>query len=179
MCDAIDTCGQQGLGFVYPILVLCMITCAFENGAKARLRHVVVHAIVENEGKLLLVKRSPDISEGGKWSLPSGYLDRDETAAQGALRELKEETGWDGKVRSLFLIKTNPHRPHEDRQNISFHFLITPTQQTGEKDAESTEVAWVPIGELTKLDELAFDHGEAVGWYLRYRSREFPLPILM
>ncbi|MCL4200417.1 NUDIX hydrolase [Patescibacteria group bacterium] len=156
-----------------------MITCAFENGKAANLRHVVVHAIVERDGALLLVKRSPGISEGGKWSLPSGYLDRDETAAQGALRELKEETGWDGEVRSLFIIKTDPHRPHEDRQNVSFHFLITPTKQTGVKDGESTAVAWVPIRELPPLYGLAFDHGEAVEWYLRYRSQEFSLPLVM
>lgn len=156
-----------------------MITCAFENGKAASLRHVVVHAIVEKDGALLLVKRSPDISEGGKWSLPSGYLDRDETAAQGALRELREETGWEGEVRSLFIIKTDPHRPHEDRQNVSFHFLVTPIRQTGKSDHESTEVAWVPIHELPPLHELAFDHGEAVEWYLRYRSQEHPLPVVI
>ena len=111
-----------------------MITCTFENGKEARLRHVVVHAIVEKDDSLLLVKRSPTISEGGKWSLPSGFLDRDETAAEGVLRELKEETGWEGKVSGLFFIKTDTHRPHEDRQNVSFHFLVTPLQKVKEGD---------------------------------------------
>ena len=75
-----------------------MITCTFENGKEASLRHrVVVHAIVEKDGKLLLVKRSQKISEGGKWSLPSGFLDRDETAAQAVLRELRRKRV--GKVR--------------------------------------------------------------------------------
>ncbi|MFZ5534590.1 MAG: NUDIX hydrolase [Patescibacteria group bacterium] len=106
-----------------------MITCLFENGHEAHLRHVVVHAIVEKDGALLLVKRAPNLLEGGKWSLPSGFLDRDETAAEGALRELYEETGWRGTVSSLFLIKTSPHRPHEDRQNVSFHFVVTPTKK--------------------------------------------------
>jgi len=60
-----------------------MINCTFENGNKASLRHVVVHAIVEMDGKLLLIKRSNELLEGGKWSLPSGFLDRDETAQEG------------------------------------------------------------------------------------------------
>lgn len=156
-----------------------MITCAFENGNPASLRHVVVHAIAEMDDKLLLVKRSPKISEGGKWSLPSGYLDRDETAVEGVLRELWEETGWEGGVPELFFIKTDPNRPHEDRQNISFHFLVKPVKQTGKPDWESTEVAWVRIGELPPLQDLAFDHGEAVGRYLRHREQPLSLPIFI
>lgn len=65
-----------------------MITCTFENGNRASLRHVVLHAVVERDGALLLVKRAPHVSEAGKWGLPGGFLDRDETLAAGALREL-------------------------------------------------------------------------------------------
>ena len=157
-----------------------MITCAFENGKAANLRHVVVHAIVEKDGKLLLVKRSSSLSlEGGKWALPGGFLNRDETAPEGTLRELKEETGWEGEVTALFLIKTDPNRPHEDRQNVSFHYIVTPTRQTGGKDAESTEVSWIPIAQLPPLSDLAFDLGEAVGYYLKHRQSPFTLPILL
>lgn len=156
-----------------------MITCTFENGHQVKLRHVVVHAIVEKDGSLLLVKRSPKISEGGKWSLPSGFLDRDETAAQGVIRELKEETGWEGEVVSLFFIKTDPYRPHEDRQNVSFHFVVKPLRNTGGRDWESTEVAWVPISKLFPEDAYAFDHGEAISHYLRHRAQPFPLPLFI
>ena len=52
-----------------------MITCMFESGSPASLRHVVVHAIVERDGALLLVKRAPHLSEGGKWGLPGGSVD--------------------------------------------------------------------------------------------------------
>lgn len=51
-----------------------MITCIFEKGYKASLRHIVTHAIVEDHGKLLLVKRTGDMLETGKWSLPGGFL---------------------------------------------------------------------------------------------------------
>lgn len=156
-----------------------MITCTFENGNPASLRHVVVHAIVENDGKLLLVKRSPKISEGGKWSLPSGFLDRNETAAQCALRELKEETGWEGEIGQLFFIKTDPNRPHEDRQNVSFYFLVIPKGKVKEGDWESTEVVWIPVDRLPPLDSFAFDHGESIGLYLKYRKTPFDTPIVV
>ncbi len=156
-----------------------MITCTFENGKQVYLRHVVVHALVEKDGNLLLVKRSPKISEGGKWSLPSGFMDRDETASQAVLRELREETGWEGEVESLFFIKTDPNRPREDRQNVSFHFVVKPIRQTGESDWESTEITWMPMSKLPPEDMVAFDHKEAITHYLRFRTQPFPLPLFV
>ncbi len=157
-----------------------MITWVFENGEKASLRHVVIHAIVEKDGEILLVKRSKNLSlEGGKWALPGGFLDRDETAAQGVLRELKEETGWEGEVMFLFRINTNPNRPHEDRQNVALDFVIRPTKSIGLKDKESTEVAWMSIDTLPPLDSFAFDHGEAIALYLKYKKNAFPIPMFV
>ena len=156
-----------------------MITCAFENGNKANLRHVVVHAIIEMDGKLLLEKRTGNLLESGKWGLPSGFLERDETARECIVREVKEETGWDSEVISLFRINTNPDRPHEDRQNVSIEFLVKPIKKTGEQDTESSKVEWIPIEKLIPLNEFAFDHGESIGLYLTYRKTPFPLPIMV
>src|SRR5207247_2929977 len=103
-----------------------MINGTFENGSRASLRHVVVHAIVERDGALLLVRRAAHLSEGGKWGLPGGFLDRDESLSDGVLRELREETGWDGRVSGLMRINSRPDRPREDRQNVAFDFVITP-----------------------------------------------------
>jgi 8-oxo-dGTP diphosphatase len=155
-----------------------MITCVFENGAAAALRHVVVHALVERDGALLLVRRAPHLSEGGKWGLPGGFLDRDETVGEGALRELREETGWTGEVVRLFRINSRPDRPREDRQNVAVEFVIAPISQTAERNNESTAVEWFPIDELPDLDSLAFDHGETVRLYLASRGRQTPTPIV-
>jgi ADP-ribose pyrophosphatase YjhB (NUDIX family) len=156
-----------------------MISCQFENGSTAHLRHVVVHMIVEKDGCLLLEKRDGPILETGKWSLPAGFLERDETASECALRELKEETGWVGEVTELFKINTNPHRPHEDRQNISIEFIVKPIEKVGEKDWESSKVEWIPIDKLLPFEEFAFDHGETIKQYLEYRKNFFPLPIFI
>jgi 8-oxo-dGTP diphosphatase len=139
---------------------------------------VVVHAIVEMDGKLLLEKRAGDLLETGKWALPAGFLERDETAAQGILRELKEETGWLGEIISLFRVNTKPDRPHEDRQNVALDFLIRPVRLVGIPDHESSKVEWIPIETLLSLSEFAFDHGESIGYYLKYRTKRFPLPIV-
>lgn len=157
-----------------------MITCAFENGNKASLRHVVVHAIVENDGKLLLVKRSTSLSlEGGKWALPGGFVDRDETVGEAAFRELREESGWEGEVISLFRINSNPNRPHEDRQNIAFDFLVKPTKNVGDMDEETTHVEWISLDSLPPLESFAFDHGESIKLYLEYRKTRAALPFVV
>jgi ADP-ribose pyrophosphatase YjhB (NUDIX family) len=148
-----------------------MITCTFEHGARAPLRHVVVHAIVERDGALLLVKRAAHLGEGGKWGLPGGFLDRGERVGEGVLRELREETGWTGAVQHLLRINSRPDRPREDRQNVAFEFVIAPLARVGEPDHESSAVEWVPIDRLPPLESLAFDHGETVRLYLAARGR--------
>lgn len=156
-----------------------MITCSFENGGQGKLRHVVVRGIVEKDGKLLLVKRAGPILETGKWSLPSGYLNRDETAAAGIIREVKEETGWDTEVISWFRINTDPNRPHEDRQNVAIDFILSPIAQTGTPDRENSKIEWIEIDKLLPFSEFAFDHGESIRLYLDYRVKHFKLPLLV
>lgn len=155
-----------------------MINCIFENGNKASLRHVVVHAVVEKDGKILLGKRAEGLLEAGKWGMPAGFLDRDETAQECVLRELKEETGWEGKVKHLFKINTSPNRPKEDRQNITIEFIVEPIRLTGKPDKESTKIEWIPI-EKINFEELAFDHGETIKSYLEYRKNPFLLPLFI
>ena len=156
-----------------------MITCEFEDGGKAKLRHVTVHALVIRDNKLLLVKRSEKIIEGGKWGLPSGYVNRNERIEEAVLRELKEETGWDGKVISLFRINSEPHRPNDaERQNIALEFLIEPISKTGEPDWEQSEVKWFDLEEIN-LDEMAFDHGDTISLLIDYQKNQFKLPIIV
>ena len=154
-----------------------MIRCRFDHGGAGLLRHVAVHALVERDSALLLVKRAPHLGEGGKWGLPGGFLDRDENLAQGVLRELLEETGWTGEVVSLLRINSRPDRPGGE-QNVAFDFVITPGAQVGAPDHESTAVEWIPIERLPALETLAFDHGESIALYLRMRGRPAPPPIL-
>lgn len=144
-----------------------MFTCTFENGNQTtNLRHVVVHAIVEQSGRFLLGRRHESFLEGGKLGLPGGFVDRDETLEQAVLRELYEETGWEGEIIRLLRINSNPKRRHDDRQNISVDFIVKPIRQSGSPDWESTEILWLPIDLHFDFDSLAFDHGESIQLYL-------------
>lgn len=152
-----------------------MINCTFEDGGKASLRHVVVDNIVINSEKVLLVKRAKELLEGGKWGLPAGFVERDETLKQAARREIQEETGWIVSDLTLFRIKDGPDRPHEDRQNISVVFISNADKKISEKDDESDEVRWFAFDNLP--NEIAFDHGDDILLYKEYLNHKFTLPL--
>jgi 8-oxo-dGTP pyrophosphatase MutT (NUDIX family) len=156
-----------------------MLKCTFENGNTTQsLRHVVVHAIVEQQGRFLLGRRHESFLEGGKLGLPAGYVERDETMSEAVLRELYEETGWEGRVLHVFRINSNPHRPGEDRQNISIDFIVEPIKQSGQPDWETPEVVWLPIDNDFDFTSLAFDHGDSIRLYLEWRLVGGNLPII-
>lgn len=158
-----------------------MIKCTFENGHTANLRHVTVDSLVVNENQILLVKRAAHLTNPNKYALPGGYLDRDETTAQAAVRELREETGYTGTVTALFKICDNPDRRGEDRQNVGFIYLVAVGEKQGENDDEIAEVQWFDLDKLPDESEFAFDHFEHINRYVEYVHQatvtHLPLPM--
>lgn len=155
-----------------------MITCEFENGKKANLRHITVAAIVINEkDEFLLTKRAPDLTGGGLYCLPSGFLDRGENMKTAVIRELEEETGITGRVSFLFRINDNPNRPKEDRQNVDVVFVVEPSGGNIKLNSEVTDIQWFSRENLPSEEEFAFDHRENIMEYLRFKKEKFDLPI--
>ncbi len=155
-----------------------MIKCEFEHGAKAKLRHVTSDTIMVTDGKILMAKRVETDVEGGKWCLPGGYMERDENIYETAIRETKEETGWDVTDQVLIAIATGPNSPGDDRQNVKFVFTARPVAETGKADHESTERRWFPLDQLPAPEQIAFDHAYFIGLYLKIQSHPQPLPII-
>ena len=155
-----------------------MITCMFENGNKASLRHVVVDALVLKDDKILLVKRTKKLLEGGKWALVGGYVDRDENLFETTEREIKEETGYIVKDITFFCVRHNPDRPNEDRQNISFVFFCTAVEKQGESDWEVDDQQWFSFDQLPDKEMIAFDHLKNIELYQQYKRNEVTIPLL-
>lgn len=55
--------------------------------------HVTVATIVENQGRFLMVEEMAD--DRAVFNQPAGHLEADESLIQAALRETREETGWE------------------------------------------------------------------------------------
>lgn len=153
-----------------------MITCTFEDGYPAGLRHVVVDTIVVRGDEVLLVRRAARLHGGGKWAVPGGYADRGETITAAARREVLEETGWEVGELSLLRVLDDPARSGDDRQNISFVFTATGLARVGEPDDESDEQRWFPWSALPAAGDMAFDHAAMLGIYRELASG--PQPVL-
>lgn len=74
--------------------------------------------------RLLLIRRAkaPFLD---RYALPGGFVDIGETVEAAALRELKEETGIDGRVERLIGVYSDPTRDPR-AHNVSAAFLVSP-----------------------------------------------------
>lgn len=129
--------------------------------------------------EVLLVKRRDDMdTEPGRWCLPCGYLDYDESLYEAALRELFEETGvyihdylYDHEVlRSLEKGSVQPQmihsEPGEDAlQNVTAHFVFQTIDgkrpELKPQESEVQEVKFVPVSDLDQYD-IAFGHAKRI-----------------
>jgi len=64
----------------------------------------VALAIAVRDRKFLMVKRGIKPKKGS-WAPPSGFIESGETSEEACLRELAEETGLSGKIKSLVEVK--------------------------------------------------------------------------
>ncbi len=53
----------------------------------------VVGCFIEYESKVLYILRNPAISQGNKWGIPAGKLEKNEALIAGCIREVWEEVG--------------------------------------------------------------------------------------
>lgn len=66
---------------------------------------IIVGGVVEKGGKYLLVQEAQEKCRG-KWNIPAGHLDPNETIFDAAKREVKEECGFDVELTGVCQIGT-------------------------------------------------------------------------
>ncbi len=105
--------------------------------------------------KVLLIERGYDPYKGC-WAFPGGFLEMDESADEGARRELKEETGLETAYVKQFHTFSTPDRdPRERVISVAYYSLVRISEVRGMDDA--AQAKWFP---LDAVPQLAFDHRE-------------------
>ena len=90
----------------------------------------------------------------GRLAFPGGFLKMDETAEEGAKRELKEETGLENAyIQQLHTFSAPNRDPRERVITIAYYALVNIQEVKGGEDAASAR--WFPLDEIPPL---AFDH---------------------
>jgi ADP-ribose pyrophosphatase YjhB (NUDIX family) len=146
----------------------------------------LISASVSADREYVLISQrgtgTPDPHFVGWWNLVCGYLDWNESAREGLLREAWEETGldllaceqqgWCQVSEQPMLVQSDPTK--DARQNISLVFKVVlsvpnlPTLSTDYADPdEVSAVKWLPL-QRERVDELnfAFGHGDLIRRYL-------------
>ena len=132
---------------------------------------VAVDAIItaerNNQAMILLIQRKADPFRG-KWALPGGFANIDETLEHACKRELEEETGLNNiELRQFDTFDAIDRDPRERIISIVFHGQITEAVPVKGGD-DALEAEWFPI---TSLPELAFDHEEIIKKFISQKGR--------
>lgn len=102
---------------------------------------------------VLLIERGLEPFKG-KWAFPGGFMKIDESAEEGALRELEEETGLQHvSIQQLQAFTSVDRDPRERVITIAFYSLVKLADVRGGDDAARAK--WFPLDEIPPL---AFDH---------------------
>lgn len=103
--------------------------------------------------QVLLIERGIEPFKG-KWAFPGGFIKMDESAEEGALRELREETGLDNAYIEQFYTFSDPNRDPRERV-ITIAYLALVRLQEVKAGDDAAAARWFPIDEIPSL---AFDH---------------------
>ncbi len=103
--------------------------------------------------QVLLIERGIEPFKG-KWAFPGGFIKMDESAEEGALRELREETGLDNAYIEQFHTFSDPNRDPRERV-ITIAYLALVRLQEVKAGDDAAAARWFPIDEIPSL---AFDH---------------------
>jgi 8-oxo-dGTP diphosphatase len=111
---------------------------------------VGVLAVVMRDDRVLVVRRAnPPMS--GRWGFPGGVLELGETVAQGAMRELLEETGVRAEAAGPLTVIDTIDRDTEGR--VRYHYTLVAVighwvSGEGAPGDDADEVAWLSRAEI-------------------------------
>ena len=121
------------------------------------MRPFACDGILVEDGRILLIKRAKE-PELGKWAVPGGRIEEDETAEQCMKREFLEETGLEVEPVKLVGIYSEPER--DPRKIIGAVYIVKKTGGKENAGDDAGEVRWFCLDEIP--DNVAFDHKKII-----------------
>ena len=108
-----------------------------------------VQAWIDRDGSFLALRRAGD-PYAGRWNLPGGFVEKDETGPEAIAREVREETGLEIEVERVIGVYKSRYGDGEDAVRI-FDVAFLCRLTGGELDVaddESSEASWFPLDEF-------------------------------
>jgi len=123
--------------------------------------------VEDDDGRILMIRQTGS----GNYALPGGAMELGEAITDTAVREAKEETGYDVEISGLSGIYTDPAHlveytsTGEVRQEFSIVFTGEIVGGAARLNDEASEIAWVPSATVDDLP-MAGSAKERIGHYL-------------
>lgn len=105
------------------------------------------------DGGIVLVEQFRFGIDAMTWEVPGGLLEPGEDPLEGARRELREETGYDGEARLLGVVDPNP----AIQSNRCFHVLVDRARRVETPSPDEHEELAVHLVPEAALDDLLRD----------------------
>ena len=115
--------------------------------------------LVDDDHKVVLFERK-NTPHG--IALPGGFVDYGESVENAVVREVKEETGLDFKIRELVGVYSDPSR---DERMHTVSVVFTGEASGRPKAADDAKAIMVLDPEIEEVPDMVFDHGQI---FLRY-----------
>jgi len=139
---------------------------------------LTIFTVEDNELKALLVKR-PHWPFEGKWALPGGFIDMEESLEEAAERTLQEKTGLKENIylEQLYTFGEPERDPRTRVITVGYLALVNSEEIEYQRSDKVEEVKWTSVYDLP---ELAFDHEDILDyavkrlrWKLEYTTAAF------
>lgn len=145
----------------------------------------VVGAVIERDGKFLLVQEGVSKSDCGKWNQPAGWISIGENAIQAVIREVKEETGLNFDPTGLIGVYSLYRRSRSGNQISKPHvlkFIFKGDITGGEAILFSEEISciqWFTIDEIRGMNSKSLRDPDIIIEINDYLAgKSFPLDII-
>ena len=111
---------------------------------------IIVGGVIKKDNKYLLVQEAQEKCRG-KWNIPAGHLDPNETIFEGAKREIFEESGFNVELTGI------AHIANRVMTNDEFIGFVFSTEITGGEisinPAEILDIKWFTYDEIMNMGD--------------------------
>ena len=115
--------------------------------------------IFDDDFNFILIKRKNEPYKN-YWALPGGFVEYGETVEDAAIREAKEETSIDVKLKDLVGVYSNPDRDPR-RHTVTVAYTAKGSFDERKADSDASDIEVFNEKKLNDIN-IAFDHAQII-----------------